>query len=90
MYKRGKLADYKDEHLAAQIAAGWTQDEIENGKTSINGRGKLKPEVCKTTKIFDAIQNPEGGDDYIWESDSGTLSLEDAKSAGWFPNPELE
>ena len=72
MYKLGTLEQFNLEDAAAKKAAGWTEEEIKNGKISISEDGGEITESV-VTNLIHKRQSPIKSDDYLWESDEGTI-----------------
>jgi hypothetical protein len=72
MYKLGTLKQFELEDQEAKKAAGWTSEEIKNGKvTVIEDEGETYEN--KQTQVLAKRQNPNGSDEYLWESISGDI-----------------
>jgi len=78
MYHRGTLAQFNTWHIAAKTAYGIPEDGIIGFVD-----GKPAPENQRTTSYSIAIQNPAGGDDYIWNYGSYPDSNLQTVSQGW-------
>lgn len=69
MYKLGTLEQYQADDLQAKQDAGWTPDEIKNGKV-------LETEDGEHT-VFTVINLIKNGDEHVWPSDAGDLDVND-------------
>lgn len=79
MYKLGTLDQFNADNALAKKAAGWTQEEIKNGKAVDNGEGET---VFKNT-FLTKRQNPNGSDEYLWKSESGNIEDDFNILASW-------
>lgn len=72
MYKLGTLEQFTLEDTVAKNAAGWTNGEIESGKLVAY---EEDGEVFKSTiiNLIPKEQNPDGSDEYLWESVNGDI-----------------
>jgi len=68
MYKLGTLEQFNTEDAVAKKVAGWTNLEIKNGKEFT-----IEEESFISTKLLSVKQNPNGSDEYLWESESGDI-----------------
>ena len=72
MYRLGTLRQFTLEDNKLKRASGWTDEEVKNGKIeTYEGDG----EVIETmiTNILLKRQNPNGSDEYLWESSNGDI-----------------
>lgn len=86
IYHRGTLAQFTTWHNAAKLEEGIPPE----------GRigyvlGIPAPNNARTYNYSETIQNPGGGNNYLWEfyaypdDDLPQLSRAEAEAAGWFP-----
>jgi len=93
-YNLGTKAQFDIEHLKMQIADGWAQKQIKEGKIGVDWRGWECPDACRTTAIVAFIRNPNKEDDYMWEKRTDnnlrwTTELQyNLNIAEWYPPPE--
>lgn len=84
-YQRGTIAEFNAWHSLAMVA-----EEIPPEGRIGMVNGIAAPQNQRTMAYSNAIQNPVGGDDYIWlygkyiDTLKPALTLEEAKIAGWF------
>lgn len=72
MYKLGTLKQFTLEDTAAKKAAGWDSAEIKNGKIATYKDGEEVFEYT-TINLIPKEQNPDGSDEYLWESVNGDI-----------------
>ena len=71
MHKLGTLAQFELDNKAAKKAAGWTKQEITNGRIVVDGEVGVPDSII--TNLLSRRQNPTGLDQYLWESASGDI-----------------
>lgn len=68
MYRIGTIEEYSIDDTIAKQAAGWTQDQIANGKVVATEEGGYV-----INNILPKRQNPNNDREFIWESSEGDI-----------------
>lgn len=88
MYNRGTIEEFNIWHEAAKRAEGLPEIGYVKGAPA--------PQNQQTVNYVDAVQNPNGADDYIWPygaypiSGKIDLSQTDIHHLNWLPDPDGE
>ena len=69
MYKLGTLEEFNVENTKAKKEAGWSDEEIENGKIIIDSQG----ETYAITLLLEYKKNPLNSNEFLWKSENGDI-----------------
>lgn len=72
MYKLGNLSEFIADEVEVKKSTGWTKEEIVNGKIiTEDDEGETIHTVV--TDLLPKRQNPDGSNEYLWESANGDI-----------------